>query len=324
MKTYAVQIHEFGSPDVLRYEQVELPEPDFGEVRLRQTAIGVNFLDVYVRKGDFPDKPLPFIPGYEGAGIVEAIGEGVTDVQVGDRVAYQLVGGSYAHHRNIRAERLVSLPAEIDDIQASAMMLKGMTAEYLVRRTYPVKAGDTILIHAVAGGVGLILAQWAKHLGATIIGTVSSEEKADFVRKYGCDHPIVYTKEDFVEQVKMITKGEGVPVVFDGVGQTTFQKSLDCLKVRGQMVLFGWSSGKVPPFDLHRLNAKSLSVTNPGVQHYTATRQELLESAKALFQAVAQSAVRVDVNHTYPLEQATQAHHDLEGRKTIGSIALVP
>ncbi|MBD2034547.1 quinone oxidoreductase [Leptolyngbya sp. FACHB-321] len=324
MKTHAVQIHEFGAPEVLRYEEVELPEPGSGEVRLLQTAIGVNFLDVYFRKGDFSGIPLPFTPGHEGVGVVEAIGEGVTAVQVGDRVAYQLVSGSYTHHRNIHAERLVPLPAEIDEVQASAMMLKGMTAEYLVRQTYPVKPGDTILIHAVAGGVGLILSQWAKHLGATVIRTVSSEVKADFVKGYGCDYPIVYTKEDFAERVKLITDGAGVPVVYDGVGQATFLKSLDCLQMGGQMVLFGWSSGKVPPFDLHSLNAKSLSVTNPGLQHYTATRQALLNSAAALFDVVSQGIVKIEVNHAYALEQAIQAHHDLEGRKTTGSIALIP
>jgi NADPH2:quinone reductase len=271
--TKAIQIHEHGGPEVLRYEAVEIRKPGSGEVLLRQTAVGVNFLDVYFRKGDYSVKQLPFIPGHEGVGLVEAIGEGVTAVNVGDRVAYQLVIGGYATQRIVPAERLVRLPETISDEQAAAMMLKGMTAEYLVRRTYPVKAGDTILIHAAAGGVGLILTQWAKHLGATVIGTVGNEEKAERIRAHGCDYPIIYTQDDFVERVKEITNGSGVPVVYDGVGQATFMKSLDCLKVRGQIVIFGWSSGKVPPLDVHCLNSKSLSVTNPSVGHYTATRE---------------------------------------------------
>ncbi len=320
----AIQIHEYGEPEVLRYEAVEIRKLNPDEVLLRHTGVGVNFLDVYFRRGDYTVEQLPFIPGHEGAGIVEAIGEGVTAVNVGDRVAYQLVIGGYATHRIIPAERLVRLPETISDELAAAMMLKGMTAEYLLRRTYRVKANDTILIHAAAGGVGLILTQWAKHLGATVIGTVSNEEKAERIRAHGCDYPIIYTQDDFVERVKEITNSEGVPVVYDGVGQATFMKSLSCLKVRGQMVIFGWSSGKVPPLDVHRLNSKSLSVTNPSVGHYTATREELLESAEALFDVVSRGVVNIEVNHRYLLSDAAQAHVDLENRKTTGSIVLLP
>lgn len=321
--THAIRIYEHGGPEVLRYEEVDVSQPGLGEVRLKQTAAGVNFLDVYFRKGDVTVQQFPFIPGHEGAGTVEAVGEGVTDVKVGDRVAYQLVIGGYTNQRIIPSERLVPLPETISDEQAAAMMLKGMTAEYLVRRVYPVKADDTVLIHAAAGGVGLILTQWAKHLGATVIGTVSSEAKADLVKAHGCDYPIIYTQENFVERVSEITNGEGVPVVYDGVGRVTFMKSLECLKVKGQMIIFGWSSGKVPPLDVHLLNSKSLSVTNPGIQHYTSTRQELLESAKALFGVVSSSAVKIEVNHRYPLSNAAQAHTDLEERKTSGSIVLL-
>ncbi|MBW4449091.1 MAG: quinone oxidoreductase [Spirirestis rafaelensis WJT71-NPBG6] len=321
---HAIQIHEYGGPEVLRYEEVDITEPGPGQVRLRQTAAGVNFSDIYFREGDLKIQQFPFILGHEGAGVVEAVGEGVTDVKVGDRVAHQLVTGAYASQQIIPADRLVQLPETISDEQGASMMLKGMTAEYLVRRTYPIKPGDTILVHAAAGGVGLILIQWAKHLGATVIGTVSSEAKAELVKAHGCDYPIVYTQEDFVERVREITGGEGVPVVYDGVGKATFIKSLECLKVRGQMVIFGWSSGKVPPFDLHSLIDKSLSVTNPGLHHYTATRQELLESANTLFDVVNNGKVKIEVNHRYPLSQAVQAHIDLQARKTTGSIVLIP
>lgn len=320
----AIRVHGCGGPEVLHYEKIDLQKPSAGEILLRQTAIGVNFLDVYFRRGELPIDQFPFTPGHEGAGVVEAVGEGVTKVKVGDRVAYQLVIGGYATHRMVPANRVVRLPDSISDEQAAAMMLKGMTAEYLVRRTYPVKSGDTVLIHAAAGGVGLLLIQWAKHLGATVIGTVSSQKKADFIKHYGCDYPIVYTQADFVEQVKDITKNEGVSVVYDGVGKDTFIQSLDCLKVKGQMILFGWSSGKVPPFDVHSLNAKSLSVANPSVGHYTASREDLLESATALFDVVARGVVKIEVNHRYSLDNAAQAHADLEARKTTGSIVLLP
>lgn len=319
-----IRVHEHGGPEVLRYENVEIVKPGPGEVRLRQTAVGLNFLDVYFRKGDITVKDMPFVPGHEGAGVVEAVGEGVTDSMVGQRVAYQLVMGSYAEERIISASRLVPLPDSISDEQGAAMMLKGMTAEYLVRRTYPVKPGETILIHAAAGGVGLILCQWAKHLGATVIGTVSTPKKAELVKAHGCDYPILYQEEDLVARVKDITGGEGVPVVYDGVGQATFMKSLDCLKPRGLMVLFGWSSGKVEPLNVHMLNAKSLSVTNPNLATYTASRTELLESAKALFDVVGSGAVKIEVNQRYPLKDAAQAHADLESRRTTGSTLLVP
>lgn len=319
-----IQVHNFGNPEVLRYENVSIGKPGKGEVRLRQTAVGLNFLDVYFRKGDFTIDELPFVPGHEGAGVIEEIGEGVTNFQVGQRVAYQLVMGSYAEMRIIPVDRLVPLPDWLGNEDAAALMLKGMTAEYLVRRVYPVKAGDFILIHAVAGGVGSILCQWAKHLGATVIGTVSTVEKAELVKTLGCDFPILYKEEDFVARVKDITNGEGVPVVYDGVGKSTFLKSLDCLKSRGLMVIFGWSSGKVEPFDIHLLNARSLSIANPNLGAYTSNRTELLESANALFDVVGSGAIKVKVNHKYLLKDAAQAHTDLESRKTTGSTLLIP
>lgn len=319
-----IHIYEQGTPDVLRYEQVELDKPKAGEVRLRQTAIGVNFLDIYFRNGDFPMPSSPFINGFEAAGVVEEVGEGVTQVYVGQRVAYQLVRGAYAEVRVMSAERLVPLPDSISDQQAAAMMLKGTTAEYLLRRVYPVKAGDIILIHAAAGGVGLLLCQWAKHLGATVIGTVSSEEKADLAKQHGCDYPILYTQENFVERVNQLTDGNGVPVVYDGVGKSTFHHNFDCLATFGVNVLFGWASGKIAPLDPHRLNSKSHVIANPSLGHYTGTRELLLESAQALFDVVSKGAVKVTVKHRYPLAQVARAHTDMEARRTQGSVILVP
>ncbi|MGJ3247350.1 MAG: quinone oxidoreductase family protein [Elainellaceae cyanobacterium] len=320
---HAIHIYEQGGPDVLRYEPIDIEKPKAGQVRLRQMAIGVNFLDTYFRKGDFSLPSTPFINGFEAAGIVEEVGEGVTDVEVGQRVAYQLVRGAYTDMRTLSADRLVPLPDTISDEQAAAMMLKGTTVEYLVRRVYPVKAGDTILVHAAAGGVGSLLCQWAKHLGATVIGTVSNQEKADLARANGCDFPILYAQEDFGARVNQITDRKGVPVVYDGVGRSTFHRNFDCLATFGVNVLFGWASGQVEPLDVHRLNSKSHVVVNPSLGHYTGTRELLLESAQALFDVVSKGAVSVSVNHRYPLANAAQAHADLEARRTKGSVVLV-
>jgi len=319
-----IHVHEQGGPEVLRYETRNVVEPGPREIRLRQTAIGVNYLDIYFRKGDFRPAGFPFIGGFEGAGTVETVGSEVTEVSVGDRVAYQLALGAYSDERLISIERVVKLPDAIGDTQAAAMMLKGTTAEYLLRRVYAVKPGDTILIHAAAGGVGSILCQWAKHLGATVIGTVSTEEKAELAKANGCDYPILYTREDFVERVNDITEGKGVPVIYDGVGKATFHHNFGCLAVFGTNVLFGWSSGKADPIDVHMLNAKSHAVVNPSLGHYTGARQLLLESTEALFDVVAKGAVKIPANHHYALKKVAQAHTDLEARRTTGSIILTP
>ncbi|CUW37908.1 quinone oxidoreductase, NADPH-dependent [Magnetospirillum sp. XM-1] len=325
MKTYAIRIHQPGGPEVMVWEEVEVAAPAAGQVLLRHTAVGLNFIDVYHRTGLYP-APLPFTPGLEGAGIIEAVGDGVTEFKPGDRVAYANPPlGAYAEVRLMPADRLVKLPDDIDDRKAAAMMLQGMTAQYLLRRTYPVQKGDTILIHAAAGGVGLLVCQWARHLGATVIGTVGSEEKAELARTHGCDHPILYKSEDFVARVREITNGEGVPVVYDSVGKDTFLKSLDCLRPLGMMVSFGQSSGKVEPLDTGLLAAKgSLFLTRPSLMAYTAKRSDLVDSANELFEVVQKGVVKVEVNQTYPLMEAPQAHRDLEGRKTTGSTLLLP
>ena len=322
----AIRIHKTGGPDVLSWDEVEVGAPGPGQARLRQTAVGLNFIDCYHRSGLYPVGPLPAGIGSEGAGVVEAIGAGVTEVAVGQRVVYAGAPlGSYAEVRLYPADRLVPIPAGIDDVTAASMMLQGMTSEYLIRRIYPVKAGDTILVHAAAGGVGLILCQWARHLGATVIGTVSTEAKAELARRHGCAHTILYSRENFVERVKAITGGRGVPVVYDSVGKDTWEGSLDCLRPRGLMVSFGNSSGPVAPFAPAILSAKgSLFLTRPTLVHYTATRAELLESAGALFDVVLAGKVRVEASRTYPLKDAAQAHRDLEARKTTGSTVLIP
>lgn len=319
-----VHIYKQGGPDVLRYETRDIINPGSREIRLRQTAIGVNYLDIYFRKGDFKLANFPFVDGFEGAGIVEAVGSEVIEVSVGERVAYQLAVGAYADERLVSIDRVVKLPTAISNEQAAAMMLKGTTAEYLLRRVHTVKSGEIILIHAAAGGVGLILCQWAKHLGATVIGTVSTEEKAELARTNGCDYPILYTCDDFVERVNEITDGKGVSVIYDGVGKATFHRNFGCLAVFGKNVLFGWSSGKVDSIDAHMLNAKSHAVINPSLGHYTGTRQLLLESAEALFDVVAKDAVKIPVNCCYPLKEVARAHTDLEARRTTGSIVLLP
>ncbi len=323
--TKAVRVHATGGPEVLTYEDVSVPQPGPGEARIRQTAIGLNFIDVYMRTGLYPQRELPFVLGMEGAGVVEAVGPDTTQVEPGDRVAYCMVPGGYAEERLIRADRLVRLPDDISDEQAAAMMLQGLTAQYLLRTTYPVQPGDTILVHAAAGGVGLIMCQWAKHLGATVIGTVGSDEKAELARAHGCDHPIVYTREDFVARVKEITGGKGLPVVYDGVGKDTFERGLDCLRPRGVMASFGQSSGKVPPLDIALLGAKgSLYVTRAGLASHIASRADLEFRSQDLFEVVRTGAVRIEVRQRYRLSEVKQAHLDLEARRTTGSTVLVP
>jgi len=323
---HAIFIHETGGPDVLRWESFDPGKPASGEVRIRHEAVGLNFIDIYHRSGLYPLPSLPAVIGMEGAGVVEETGEGVTEVSTGDRVAYAAVPpGAYAETRCIPAHRLVKLPDSISSQQAAAMMLQGMTARYLIRRCYDVKHGTTLLIHAAAGGVGSIVCQWAKHLGATVIGTVGTAEKAERVRELGCDHPIQYTREDFAARVKEITDGKGVDVVYDSVGQATFARSLDCLKPMGLMVSFGQSSGPVAPFDLGVLGAKgSLFLTRPSLMTYTAKREELLAHAADLFKVVGDGTVKIDISRTYALQETARAHRDLENRKTTGSIVLLP
>ena len=320
-----VRVHETGGPEVLKFEQAEVGRPGPGQARLRQTAVGLNFIDVYVRSGLYPPQSLPFTPGMEGAGVVEEVGEGVTDIAAGQRVAYAGPIGAYAEERLIPADRLVPIPDGISDEQAAAMMLKGLTAHYLLRRTFRVQSGQTILFHAAAGGVGLIACQWAKHLGATVIGTVGSEQKAELARAHGCDHPIRYDQEDLVARVREITGGKGVPVVYDSVGQSTFQKSLDCLAPLGMMVSFGQSSGKVPPLDTGILAQKgSLYLTRPTLVTYVAARADLLSAARELFEVVQSGAVRIEIHQRFALRDAAEAHRALEGRKTTGSSILQP
>lgn len=323
--TRAVRFHERGGPEVLRWEEVPLEDPGTGEVVVRHTAIGVNFIDTYHRSGLYP-LPLPSGLGLEAAGVVEALGPGVEGLAVGQRVAY--AGGpvgAYSERRCFPAERLVPLPDDIPDTHAAAVLLKGMTAEYLLCRAFPVRPGHTILVHAAAGGVGLILCQWAAHLGATVIGTVGSEEKAEVARQHGCHYPIVYTRESFVERVRELTGGAGVAVVYDSVGRDTWDGSLDCLARRGMLVSFGNASGPVPPFSPLVLSAKgSLFLTRPTLMDYTATREELLASAGCLFTVLRSGAVRVTLCRTYPLAEAAAAHRELEGRRTVGALVLVP
>ncbi len=322
--THAIRFHETGGPDVLRWEAVDVPPPAAGEVSLRHTAVGLNYIDTYHRNGLYP-APLPSGIGLEAAGVVTAVGAGVEGFAVGERVAY--AGGplgAYAEARTLPAAALVKLPDAIADETAAAMMLQGLTAQYLLRQTYRVQAGDTILVQAAAGGVGLIVCQWAKHLGATVIGTVGSDEKAVLAAAHGCDHPIVYTKESFPERVKAITGGEGVPVVYDAVGKDTFMDSLACLRPFGLMVSFGNASGAVPPFDIGVLaRMGSLMLTRPTLFTYTADRARLERMAAELFEVVEQGVVRIEVNQRYPLAEAAQAHRDLEARRTTGSTVLV-
>ncbi|MBS1161333.1 MAG: Zinc-containing alcohol dehydrogenase superfamily [Proteobacteria bacterium] len=323
--SHAIRLHQTGAPAVLTWEEVDVPAPAAGEATIRQSAVGLNFIDVYHRTGLYP-LPLPSGIGLEGAGVVAAVGAGVSEVAVGDRVAY--AGGpigAYAEVRNIPAHRLLKLPPGIAFETAAAMMLQGLTAAYLLRRTYRVQAGDTVLIHAAAGGVGLIACQWAKALGATVIGTVGSAAKAVLAAAHGCDHVINYATENFSQRVRDLTAGEGVAVVYDGVGKDTFMGSLDCLRPMGMMVTYGNASGPVPPLDLLTLTQKgSLFVTRPTLMQYTARREDLLAFGNELFEIVASGQVRIEVNQRYALRDAAQAHLDLEARKTTGSTILLP
>ena len=319
--TKAIRIHKTGGPEVLAWEDVEVGDPGPGEARVRHTAVGLNFIDCYFRSGTYAPAALPIVLGFEAAGVIEAVGAGVDSLKPGDRVAYATGPmGAYAQARVMPVGPLVALPDDIDEVRAAAMML-----HYLLRRTFAVLPGQTILVHAAAGGVGLIACQWAKHLGATVIGTVGSTAKATLARAHGCDHAIVTADEDFVERVEEITGGAGVPVVYDSVGHDTFMGSLDCLERRGTMVLFGQSSGPVEPFDPGILAAKgSLYLTRPSLFDYVATRDALDEAASELFDVVRSGAVKIEVNQTYPLAEAATAHADLQARRTTGSTVLMP
>jgi len=323
---HAIRIHQTGGPEVMHWEEISVPAPGPGEVHIRHSAVGLNYIDVYHRTGLYPPGDLPTTLGLEGAGEVVSVGPEVAHFKPGDRVAY--AGGpvgAYATERLIPAHRLVQLPDGISFEQAAAMMLQGMTAQYLLRRTYRVKPGDTILFHAAAGGVGTIACQWAKHLGATVIGTVGSREKAESAKAHGCDHPILYKEEDFVAQVRELSDGAGVAAVYDSVGKETFLKSLDCLQPLGILVNFGQSSGPVESFNPGLLAAKgSLYLTRPSLMVYTAKREDLLESAAELFAVVQSGAVRIEINQRYPLAEAARAHTDLEARRTTGSTLLIP
>jgi NADPH:quinone reductase len=320
-----IRIYQTGGPEVLRSEQAEIGEPGAGEARIQHTAIGVNFIDTYHRSGLYP-LPLPSGIGSEGAGLVVAVGPGVTHIQPGDRVAY--AGGppgSYCDVRVMPAERLLKLPAEISDPQAAAMMLKGLTVQYLIRRTYRVQRGDTVLWHAAAGGVGLIACQWLKALGANVIGTVGSAAKAAVAKAHGCDEVIVYTQDDFPQRVRELTRGERVPVVYDSVGKSTFAGSLDCLRPLGLLVSFGNASGPVPPFELGILAAKgSLFLTRPTLATYTATRADLEAAAQELFEVVLSGRVKIEIGRRYSLRDAQQVHRDLEARQTTASVVMIP
>ena len=321
----AILVHAHGGPEVLRFEDVTTPRPGPGQAVVRHRAIGVNFIDVYFRTGLYAAPQMPFTPGNEGAGEVVAVGEGVTEFKAGDRVAYAMAIGSYAEERVIDVKWLVRIPDGIDDDTAAAMMLKGMTAQYLLRRTFPVRPGHTILFHAAAGGVGLIACQWAKHLGATVIGTVGSRDKEALARENGCDHVIFYREEDFAARVREITGGAGCDVVYDGVGRSTFPGSLDCLKPFGMFVNFGAASGPIEAFNIGILAQKgSLYATRPTLATHSADRGSLLDMAADLFRVVAGGHVRIPVHARLPLAQAADAHRALEARETTGATILVP
>ena len=323
--THVIQIHEHGGPEVMKWESVDVPDPGPGEVSIRQTGVGLNFVDTYHRTGQMKHPvTFPLILGVQGTGVVEALGPGVDSLSPGDRVTYSGVPGSYAETRVVPAGRMVRLPDDIPDDLAAAAYLRGLTAEYLLRRLYPVKAGETILVHAAAGGAGQIICQWAKALGAQVIGTVGTDEKAELVKGLGCDHPIVYTREDFVERVKEITSGEGVSVAYDSVGKDTFLGSLDCLRPMGHAVNFGTASGQVEPFPLQNLHSRSLTVTRPTLGTWIATREDLEMASDAVFGVLRDGTVKVDITGRYALKDAAQAHADLESRNTTGAMILVP
>src|SRR5450830_159008 len=322
----AVRIHKHGGPEVLTFEDIEIPQPGQGQVKLKQHACGVNFIDTYFRMGMLPSPVgMPFVSGNEGAGEVTAVGSGVADLKVGDRVAYVVPMGGYSAERLLPADRTVKLPDNISYEQAAGMMLKGMTAQFLINRTYKVVKGSTVLIHAAAGGVGLLASQWANHLGATVIGTVGSKEKAELARKNGCHHTILYRDEDFVAKVKEITNGKLCDVVYDGIGKTTFPASLDCIRPLGTFASFGSASGPIEAFNINILQTKgSLFATRPTLNHYAAKREDLVATAKDLFEKVGSGAVKIPVNQKYALKDAAKAHKDLEGRATTGSTILIP
>jgi NADPH:quinone reductase len=322
----AVRVHKVGGPEVLTYEDVPVAAPGPGQIKIKNHACGVNFIDTYFRMGMYPSPVgMPFVSGNEGAGEVIAVGPGVTDIKVGDRVGYVSPLGAYAAERVLPADRAVKLPDTISYEQAAAMMLKGLTAQYLLRRTYKVDKGDNVLIHAAAGGVGLIACQWASHLGANVIGTVGSNEKAELARKNGARHVILYRTEDFVAKVKEITGGKLCEVVYDGIGKATFPASLDCIRPLGMFVSFGSASGQIEAFNINIMQTKgSLFATRPTLNHYAAKREDLLKAANELFQVVASGAVKIPVNQKYPLKDAQKAHRDLESRATTGSTILLP
>jgi NADPH2:quinone reductase len=322
----AVRVHKTGGPEVLTFEDVEVGAPGQGQIRVKQHACGVNFIDTYFRMGMYPSPVgLPFVAGNEGAGEVTAVGPGVTDIKVGDRIAYVVGLGGYSAERLMPAERAVKLPAEISYEQAAGMMLKGMTAQYLLNRTFKVEKGTTVLMHAAAGGVGQILCQWANALGATVIGTVGSKDKAEIAKAHGCHHTILYRDEDFVARVKEITGGKLCDVVYDGIGKTTFPASLDCIRPLGMFVSFGSSSGQIDAFNINILQQKgSLFATRPTLNTYTAKREDLVAIASDLFKVVGSGKVKIPINQKYPLKDAVKAHRDLEGRETTGSSILIP
>lgn len=319
-----VRIYRHGGPEVLTLEEEDAGAPGPGQVKLRQTAIGLNFIDVYHRTGLLHQLEMPAVLGVQGAGVVIAVGSGVTDLREGDRVTYSNVNGAYRAERVVPADRMVKLPADIPEDLAAAAFLRGLTAEYLLRRLYKVSPGETILVHAAAGGAGQIIVQWAKALGATVIGTVGTDAKADLVRELGCDHAIVYTREDFPERVLEITGGTGVPVVYDSVGKDTFTGSLACLAPMGHAINFGTASGSVEPFPLQDLHAKSLTVTRPTLVTYIAAREDLLKAADAVFQVLRDGIVKVPIAARYPLAEVAAAQTDLEGRRTTGAMILEP
>jgi len=320
----AIRVHQYGGPETLVLEEIPTPQPGNGQVRIKLEAIGLNYIDTYHRTGLYP-LPLPFTPGMEGAGVVDAVGDAVSEVRVGDRVAYAMELGSYAEYAVVAASKLVVLPPQMDIRSAAAALLQGLTAHYLTQSTYPLKKGEIALIHAAAGGVGLLLTQMAKRAGARVLATVSTDAKAQLAKEAGADELILYTQTDFAEEVKRLTHGEGVHVVYDSVGKTTFEKSLECLRPRGYLVLFGQSSGPVPPFNLGTLAAKgSLFVTRPNILHYVSRREELLQRAQDLFNWISSGAVKLRIEKIMPLEEAQEAHRQLEGRKTTGKVLLVP
>ncbi len=323
-------IHQLGPPDAMRWQDWPLADPGPGEVRLRHTAVGVNFADTYHRGGishPWPVPPCPVVIGFEGVGVVEGVGEGVTDFATGDRVAYGIPPlGSYSEARNYPADKLLHLPDGLDDRQVAALLMKGMTAHYLLHRTYKVEPGDTILVHAAAGGMGLILCQWAKALGATVVGTVSSEEKAEAARAAGCDHPVVRSQESFVEKVREVTDGEGAAVVYEAIGKDTLQDSLDCLRLMGVCAAFGHVSGPPDPVDIIQDLGRrgSLFITRPAIMHYVAKRSDLEWTARDLFQAIGDGILDANINYEYPLKDAVEAHRAIESGKTLGATVLIP